>query len=67
MHETGEVRIEDLLCFRDVLSNPATWYITDGVRPSLERRARTVLLTSPKRKTYKVDVLGNTCWLKRRR
>ncbi|KXZ41316.1 hypothetical protein GPECTOR_559g579 [Gonium pectorale] len=52
-HETGKVFIGERSSFSNVLGNPATWYITDGVPPQLNCQARTVLLTSPKRETYK--------------
>ncbi|KAG2424297.1 hypothetical protein HXX76_014675 [Chlamydomonas incerta] len=52
-HETREVVLGERTSFDDVLLNPATWYITDGVPPQLDCLARIVLLTSPKRETFK--------------
>ncbi len=57
-HETGKVVFGLRTSFRAELSIPATWYITDGVPPQLDCRAWTVLLTSPKVKTYKVRWRG---------
>ena len=60
-HETGEVFKGERTSFDDVLMNRATWYITDGVPPMLNCLARTVLLTPPDRKIYKVCRYGQ-CW-----
>ncbi|KAG2428108.1 hypothetical protein HYH02_014455 [Chlamydomonas schloesseri] len=52
-HKTGEVSFRKRSSFGGELNDDATWYISDGVPPQLNCRARTVLLTSPKRKTFK--------------
>ncbi len=54
VHETGRVVFGERASFDHVLVNPATWYISDGVPPQLNRLARTVLLTTPQRATFKV-------------
>ena len=54
MHETGQVVMGQRSSFRQLLYNPATWYIVDGAPPLFDILARTVLLTSPKRDTFKV-------------
>ncbi|EFJ45432.1 hypothetical protein VOLCADRAFT_94291 [Volvox carteri f. nagariensis] len=53
VHETGQVVVGQRSSFRQLLDNPATWYIVDGAPPLFDILARTVLLTSPKRETYK--------------
>jgi hypothetical protein len=52
------VVIGERMSFNKMLLNPATWYIADGVPPQLNVRARIVLLTSPKRETFKVRTRG---------
>ncbi|KAG2435155.1 hypothetical protein HXX76_007239 [Chlamydomonas incerta] len=53
VHETGQVVVGQLSSFEQLLYNPATWYIVDGAPPRFDILARTVLLTSPKRETFK--------------
>ncbi|KAG2424451.1 hypothetical protein HXX76_014504 [Chlamydomonas incerta] len=54
VHETGQVVVGQLSSFEQLLYNPATWYIVDGAPPLFNILARTVLLTSPKRETFKM-------------
>ncbi|KAG2423795.1 hypothetical protein HXX76_015071 [Chlamydomonas incerta] len=50
--KTGEVLRGEVYDFKG-LYHPEAWYIADGVPPELGGDARLLLITSPKRKTYK--------------
>ncbi|PNH04110.1 hypothetical protein TSOC_009761 [Tetrabaena socialis] len=52
-HGTGDVELGSVYSFYKELCNPESWYITDGVPPQLDSRAHILLITSPKRDTYK--------------
>ncbi|KAG2431995.1 hypothetical protein HYH02_013067 [Chlamydomonas schloesseri] len=52
--KTGDTLCGEVSSFMAALMNPDTWYIADAMPPELKTKAHLLLITSPKRDTYKV-------------